>query len=141
MKKRFDKMQVPKAGRRLVLCSDHVADLLNLDQKFANQYYDYGEGRVLKLYGFEIYEYEQNPSYSTAGAKLSFGAIAGADEYEASIAFYAPNIAKKTGMTKQYFAKSDTDPENQTNKLNYRHYFIAMPKRDRYIGAILSAKV
>lgn len=140
MKKRFDKMQVPKIGRRLVLCSDHIADLLNLDQKFEKQYYDYGEGKVLKLYGFEIHEYEQNPHYSEAGEKMAFGSIPSDTEFEASVAFYVPNIAKKTGKTKQYFADAKTDPENQTNKLNYRHYFIAMPKRARYIGAIVSDK-
>ena len=35
LKRLFDKNKVPKAGRILVLCSDHIADLLENDQKFA----------------------------------------------------------------------------------------------------------
>lgn len=140
LKKKFDKMQMPKSGRRLVLSADHIADLLQNDQKFENQYYNYLDGKIRNIFGFEIYEYISNPYYTAStGAKLSFGAVPtdGAD-FEASVAFYVPNIAKKTGKTKQYFADSKTDPENQTNRLNYRHYFICMPKRARYIGAIIS---
>ncbi len=142
LKKKFDDMQCKNDGRRLVLCSDHVSDLLNTDQKFADQYYNYTTGKIANLYGFQVYEYIENPVFgATSKEKLSFGAIPAVGDYQVSVAFYAPNIAKKTGKTKQYFADAKTDPENQTNKLNYRHYFIAIPKRAKYIGAIMSAKV
>jgi hypothetical protein len=133
-------MQIPKSGRRLVLCSDHIADLLQNDQKFENQYYNYLDGKIRNVFGFEIYEYLANPYFKTStGAKLSFGSVpVEGEDFEASVAFYAPNIAKKTGKTKQYFADSKTDPANQTNRLNYRHYFICVPKRARYLGAIIS---
>lgn len=141
LKKKFDKMQCPKEGRRLVLCADHIADLLDNDQKFENQYYAYKAGTINDIFGFQVYEYIANPSYDgTTNKKLSWGAIPTDADFEVSVAFYAPNIAKKTGKTKQYFADSKTDPENQTNKLNYRHYFIMLPKRKKYIGAIMSAK-
>ena len=39
LKDKFDKMKIPVQGRRLVLCSDHVNDLLLTDQKFKDQYY------------------------------------------------------------------------------------------------------
>lgn len=142
LKKRFDKLEIPKSGRRLVLCADHIADILENDQKFADQYYNYLTGKVKNVYGFDIYEWEANPYYNaTSGQKLSFGAVpTDGEDFEASFAFYAPNIAKKTGNTKQYYADSKTDPENQTNRINYRHYFIAIPKRAKYLGAIISAK-
>jgi hypothetical protein len=139
LKKAFDVAQVPLSGRRLVLCPDHVADLLNRDQAFANQYYNYTSGKIANLFGFEVYEYVANPMFNAAtGAKASFGSIPTGGVYQASVAFYVPNVAKKTGLTKQYFADSKIDPENQTNRLNYRHYFIACPKRKMYIGAIAS---
>ena len=142
LKKKFDKMQCPKDGRRLVLCSDHVSDLLNNDQKFENQYYAYKQGTINDIFGFQIYEYNGNPYISSSTSqKLSWGAIPSDTDFEASVAFYAPNIAKKTGKTKQYFTDSKTDPKNQTNKLNYRHYFMMIPKRKKYIGAIMSAKI
>lgn len=142
LKKKFDKMQCPKEGRRLVLCADHIADLLENDQKFENQYYAYKAGTINDIFGFKIYEYIANPTFdSTTKKKLSWGAVPTDNDFEVSVAFYAPNIAKKTGKTKPYFTDAKNDPENQTNKLNYRHYFIMLPKRKKYIGAIWSAKV
>ena len=76
-KHKLDKLKVPAQGRRLVLCSDHIEDLLRQDQKFANQFYNYTTGKIANLYGFEVYEYSRNPVYTTAGAKKSFGAVAG----------------------------------------------------------------
>ncbi|MDL2314771.1 hypothetical protein LJC16_00750 [Bacteroidales bacterium OttesenSCG-928-C19] len=142
LKKAFDLAQVPAKGRRLVLCPDHIADLLNQDQVFANQYYNYTTGKIANLYGFEVYEYVAMPYFDGGtGIKKSFGAIPSSNDFMASVAFYAPNIGKKTGITKQYYAKAENDPENQTNRLNYRHYFIAVPKRKAYIGAIYSATI
>ncbi|MBR0165279.1 MAG: hypothetical protein IJQ13_00155, partial [Prevotella sp.] len=34
-----------------------------------------------------------------------------------------------TGSTKMYWSPAETDPEYQRNKVNFRHYFIAMPKK------------
>lgn len=53
LKKLFDKNKVPKARRCLVLCSDHIADLLENDQKFVNRYHNYASGKVSKLYASE----------------------------------------------------------------------------------------
>ena len=142
MKKKFDVLQVPLAGRRLVLSPDHVADLLLQDQVFAHQYYNYTSGKIANLLGFEVYEYVANPQFNAGtGQKASFGSIPAANDFQASVAFFAPNVAKKTGLTKQYFADSKTDPKNQTNQLNYRHYYIACPKRKMYYGAIISDTV
>lgn len=139
LKKKFDVLQVPLIGRRLVLSPDHIADLLSQDQVFAGQYYNYTSGKVLNLFGFEVYEYVANPNFNaTTGTKKSFGSIPGMGDYQASVAFYVPNVAKKTGLTKQYFKDSKIAPSTQTNQLNYRHYFIACPKRAMYLGAIIS---
>ena len=73
MKKRFDLMSVPTEGRRLVLCPEHIADLLEMDQKFAEQYYNYASGRISMLYGFEVYEYVAGPVSNLTGAKHGSG--------------------------------------------------------------------
>jgi hypothetical protein len=148
LKKKFDILQVPLEGRRLVLCPDHVADWLEQDQAFANQYYQAADGKITKMYGFEIYESVASPYFASAitgenpvpATKKSFGSVTAAGDFQASVAFYVPNVGKKTGLTKQYFAEAKGDPENQTNRLNYRHYFIALPKQNRYIGALISGK-
>ena len=66
MKKKFDVAKIPVTGRILVLCSDHVNDLLNTDQKFADQYYNYTSGKIANMYSFEVYEYGENPFYNTS---------------------------------------------------------------------------
>lgn len=134
-----DKAGMPQMGRRLVLCSDHWNDLLADRGYFADAFVDYKNGKVLNVLGFEVYEYLGNPYYNTAGTtKLAWGATPTAGQYQASFSFVPENIAIKTGMTKQYFKDARNDPENQTNLLNYRHYFIVLPFQTRYLGAITS---
>jgi len=141
MKKKFDVLQMPMMGRRIVLSTDHWNDLLLDRERFGDNFSNYRTGAVAPMVaGFEIHQYVANP-YFTGLVKKAYGAAPIAGDYQASVAFYVPNIAKKTGMTKQYFAESAKDPESQTNKLNYRHYFIAVPKRAKYIGAIGSGAV
>jgi len=136
LKAKFDKLRIPTQGRRLVLCSDHVNDLLMIDQKFADQYYNYTTGKIANLYGFAVYEFANNPYYSTAGVKCALKSTTG---YQASFAFYTPRVFKATGSTKMYWSAAETDPEYQRNKVNFRHYFICMPKLADAIGAIYSA--
>lgn len=138
MKAAFDALGVPVKGRRLVLCTDHVNDLLLMDQKFADQYYNYKSGRISNLYGFDIYEYGNCPLYATNGTKKAIGTSPETGEFQASFAFVVENTFKATGSTKMYYSEAKTDPQHQRSLLNYRHYFIALPKKQRAIGAIRS---
>ena len=139
LKRALDNLKVPAAGRRLVLCTDHVNDLLETDQRFKEQYnIDRGNGTVGRQYGFDIYEFANNPLYTTAGQKKAVGASAGTGEFQCSFAFYVPRVFKATGSTKMYFSEAATDPEYQRNKINFRHYFICMPKKADAGGVIRS---
>ncbi len=138
LKKKFDVMQVPTEDRRLVLCPDHVNDLLMQDQKFAEQYYNYTTGKIANLYGFQVYEFVNNPVYKATGTKVAFGTAAGANEFQASVAFYGKMTFKATGSTKMYYSEAKTDPENQRSLINFRHYFIVLPKKKEAIAAIMS---
>ncbi|MDR0603578.1 MAG: hypothetical protein LBG80_04655 [Bacteroidales bacterium] len=144
LKKKFDTAKIPLSGRILVLCPDHVNDLLENDQKFAEQYYNYTTGKISNMYGFELYEYVDCPYYRRTGSgpytypKLAFGATITAADSQASVAFYAPRMMKATGSTTAYLSEAKTDPLNQQNLLNYRHYFICLPLKDEAIGAIVS---
>lgn len=126
----LDKLRVPADKRRLVLCSDHVNDLLMADQKFKEQYnLNQTDGRIGRLYGFDIYEFGNTPLYTVAGKKKAVGALAEAGEFQCSFAFYVPRVFKATGSTKMYYSEASTDPEYQRNKINFRHYFICMFKK------------
>lgn len=138
LKREFDKMQVPVDGRRLVLCPDHVHDLLLQDQKFAEQYYNYTTGKISNLYGFDVYEYVNNPIYKQDGTKVKFATAAGENEFQASVAFYRKNSFKASGSTKMYYSEAKTDPQNQRSLINFRHYYVVLPKRKEAMGAIIS---
>jgi hypothetical protein len=137
LKRALDKLKVPAEQRRLVLCPDHVNDLLLTDQNFREQYnVDRTTGKVGSVYGFEVYTYVDTPVYTTEGKKKDLGVAAEAGEFNCSFAFYVPRIFKATGSTKMYYSEASTDPEYQRNKINFRHYFIAMPKKED-AGAVM----
>lgn len=141
LKKAYDKLKVPSAGRVLVLSPDHVSDLLLTDQKFAEQYYNYTTGKIVNMYGFEVYEYADNPYFKQDKTKLAFGAVPAAGEFMASVSFYAPRMMKASGSTKTYISVAADSPTTQENLVNFRHYFIALPLKNEAIGAIASASV
>jgi len=139
LKGKFDVMKVPISGRILVLCNDHVNDLLDSDQKFADQYHNYTTGKISNLYGFEVYEYADSPYYTVSTkTKLAYGAVPAGTERQASVAFYAPRMMKATGSTTTYYSEAKTDPANQQSMINFRHYFICLPLKNEAIGAIVS---
>ena len=138
LKDKFDKLKVPTAGRRLVLCTDHVNDLLTLDQKFADQYYNYTTGKIANLFGFEVYEFVNCPYYTSAGVKQ---AVDSKEGVQASVAFYVPRVFKATGSTKMYYSDSQTDPLNKRNLISFTQRFVCLPKKADAFGAIYSASV
>lgn len=130
LKEALDNLKVPASNRRLVLCPDHVNDLLRSEQTFREQFnINRNAGTVGNLYGFDIYTYGDTPLYTTAGKKKAVHAEASAGEFQCSFAFYVPRVFKATGSTKMYYSEASTDPEYQRNKINFRHYFIVMPKK------------
>lgn len=130
IKKTMDKLGIPAEGRRLVLCNDHVNDLLETSEAFEKQYnINRTDGTLGRLYGFDIYEYVNTPIYAKNGEKKDVGATAGTGEFQCSFAFYKQRVFKCTGETKMYYSEAKNDPQHQQNLINYRHYFIAMPKK------------
>ncbi len=139
LKESLDKLKVPAAGRRLVLCSDHVNDLLLTEQTFKEQYnINRTDGIVARLFGFDVYENDSNPLYSSSGSKETFGATSSAGDFECSFAYLPQRVFKATGSTKMYWSGAENDPEYQRNKVNFRHYFIAMPKKAGSVGVLRS---
>ncbi len=138
LKKAFDDLHIPIQGRRLVLCPDHINDLLLNDQKFKDQYYNYATGKIANLYGFEVYEYSANPFYKTTGTKVAFGAATTATDFQASVAFHKDRCFKATGTTKMYYSEGKNDPQYQRSLIAFRHYFIVLPKKKDAQAAMMS---
>jgi hypothetical protein len=134
-KKVLDKLLVPKEGRILVLCPDHVADLLNEDRTFQTQYHNATDGVLAKsYYGFKTYESTYNPTY-TAGAKVAFGAADGAQV--ASIIMHDKITFKATGTVTRFARNMENDPENRAHTIGFRLHFIGVAIRDEGIAALI----
>lgn len=138
MKRALDKAKVPLDGRRLVLCPDHINDLLEQDQQFANQFYQYETGKITNMYGFEIFQFVNTPYYTNAGQKVAVGTTPAATDRQASFAYYLPRVFRASGGLKMYYRDAQTNPQYQRNEINFRHYFICMPKKEDANVAIYS---
>ena len=142
LKKAFDKWKTPKKDRILVLCPDHVQDLLAVSETFARQYnLDNEDGRVGRLYGFDIYEYTETPAYTVASkTKLAFGAIAGSGTAPASVAYHSKSCMRATGSLTIYESLAKNDPIHHRNLYNVRQRAICAPLRSKEcLAAIISA--
>ena len=140
LKKAFDKALIPKEGRILVLCADHVADLLEQDQKFSTQYYNYESGAISRLYGFEVYEYDQCPYFNTTTKKkLACGARPGDGDAQSSVAFTTKRVMRADGSTKTYLQEAAANPTTQENLFSMRTYTLCLPLKAEGLGAIVSA--
>ncbi|TAG31887.1 MAG: hypothetical protein EAZ35_02225 [Sphingobacteriia bacterium] len=131
----------PRDGRRLILCNDHINDLLSEDQKFADQYYDSTDGRIFKRFNFEFFESSTNPFYNAAAkTKLAYGAVPVAGTHtEASVYFHISRLVQGKGFTKNYLSQSAQDPLQQRNLYNVRHYDIVTRYRNEGVSVIASA--
>lgn len=143
LKKLWDDALIPQGNRRLVLCTDHVLDLVGQNQTFEKQYYDYTTGKIANMFGFEIYEFVAMPFYNVATkVKLSYGGVAVSGTHnKASVAFHVQRVGQAFGFTKAYMSESKNDPLMQRNLLNYRHYDVVLPLRNEAIAAIVSGVV
>lgn len=143
LKAKLDAKENPVDGnaRVLVLSTDHVNDLTLVDQKFKDQYYNRADGKVYNQLGFDIYDYQGMPYYTTGGAKVSFGATPGGTDKQASVYFNLARAAKADGWIKTYLSEASKDPEMQRNLFSARHNFIILPTRTEARGAIISGTV
>ena len=138
LKKHFDQMKTPKTDRILVLSSEHVNDLLATEQKFREAYnINQTEGKIARLYGFDIYEYDGVPSYTSAGNKKQWGANAAAGDKQASVAFHAGSMMKANGSVQFYFSEAQKDPLYHRNLVNFRKWGICLPLKAKYTRAAI----
>lgn len=142
LKRAFDNQKIPADNRVLVLCSDHYNDLLDDaigKTAFNGQFSDEVGGLLnARLYGFKVYWYVDAPYITVSSlTKKSFGAVPAAGDFQASVAFYAPDMFRASGMTKNYADEPGT--QQQAWFYNVRHNYIVLPRKERAIAAIVSA--
>jgi hypothetical protein len=137
LKKKLDKLRVPKKGRVLVLCSDHVADLLIEDKTFNTRYQDTAGGVISKnFYGFEVYESTYAPTYN-AGTKEAFGVAVPLGK-EASIVFHRTLTVKAPGTAERYAVDKANNPKYRRHEIGFELHWVCVAIKDEGTAAIIS---
>jgi hypothetical protein len=138
LKHRLDLLDVPMAGRILVLHPDHSAALLDLDNSFKDKYTNTKTGEVINHFGFKLYEDSYSPYRSNSNAKLAWGAVPSATDRASSTFFYAPRAVKARGTLQFFYRLAENDPENRRTVAGYRLYHVVIAKDNTGFGAIVS---
>jgi len=140
LKKKFDILGLPKIGRVLVLCPDHVNELLLTSQMFKDQYHNIASGTIIPmLFGFEIHEYTTTPVYNTGFTKIALGTTPAATDRSASVAYYNPYIWQARGSVEAFLSEANKDVLNKRNLCSFNMYYKCQPKIANYgVGAIVS---
>ena len=138
LKEAFDSADIPLESRFLVLHPSHVSDLLTVDVKAFKDITDIVNGQPKKFAGFGILQFSKPAYYATATLeKLAFGAVPGAGDSFCSFAFHGDEVMKADGEVYMYIREDD--PEERGTIVGFDKRFIAMPIRNKGIGAIVSA--
>ncbi len=138
LKKKFDDMKAPKKGRVLVLGNQHISDLLSISEVFQNQYQNIAQGKVLNLYGFEVFEYINTPLFDDTFVKKAYGTAPAGTDRESSFAFLSSEMFKAQGSIEAFLQEAKDDVLNKRNLLSYNLRFVALPKKQRAIAAIVN---
>lgn len=139
LKERFDDALIPLEERYIILHPKHVTDLLLEDVKLFKQLTDIVDGEPVKFAGFGCFQFPFMPTYEGTGdtfKKVAFGNEETAQF--ASVAFQAKEVMRADGEIYMY-ARYD-DPEERGTIVGFDKRFVAMPIRNKGIGAIVSSQ-
>ncbi len=135
----FDRADIPASGRVLVLCPEHRQDLLNEDRALFKAFGELRSGQILPLYGFDVYVYNRNPLYTTAGAKKAFGSVAvPATDCYASVVYHESEVMIAEGTLDVFFRPKNINTEGRADELGLQMFHIGTSIRNKAIGAIYS---
>jgi len=141
LKERYDGVDIPLEDRYLVLHPSHLSDLILLDVKAFKDIADFKNGLPNRLAGFNILQFSKPAIYDfTTKVKKSFGTVLVPEtDTFSSFSFHGEEVMKADGTVKMYDRKDD--PEQRATIVGFDKRFIAVPIRNKAIGAILSTKV
>lgn len=141
LQEKMNKKGINKNGRVLLLCDEHVSDLLEEDRKFYTQYHNHTEGAISKkYYGFIIYEESKTPEYNdTTLAKLAYGSQT--TGRKSSVIFHKGTTAKAVGSVERFARSAAENPERRENTIGFRVWHIIVTYGVEGSAAIISGKV
>lgn len=140
LKNRFDIAEIPLVNRYLVLSPEHTTDLLLEDIKLFKDLTNMKNGVPFNFAGFNILQFSRPPKYAINPEtglleKVAFG-VETASKMFCSFAFQADEVMVADGET--YMYSSQDDPGLRGTIVGFDKRFIALPMRNKGIGAIVS---
>ncbi len=139
LKRRFDMLDIPLDKRFLVLDPRHTEDLILQDMDSFKNITDFVNGKPRRFAGFNILEFTRNPLYNSDNLeKIAFGATKEANHTFCSFAFYGDEVMKADGNVKMY--DKIVDPQQRATIVGFDKRFVALPIRNKAIGAIVAKK-
>lgn len=140
LKTKYDNVDYPLDKRYLVLDPLHVEDLILEDLKTFKDIVDLTDGQPKRFAGFNMLQFTKNPKYNISTMqKLPWATIPDANTVTSSFSFYGDEVMKADGNVGMY--QTLRDPKERATIVGFDKRFIAMPIRNKGIGAILSSKV
>lgn len=140
LKRRFDELDIPLEKRFLVLEPRHTEDLILHDLVAFKDVTDFVNGTPKRFAGFNMLAFTKNPMYNNnTGQKIPFGSVLTGDAVFSSFAFSSEEVMKADGTINLYERKDD--PELRGTVIGFDKRFIALPIRNKGIGAIVSTKI
>ena len=138
LKRRYDDLDIPKDDRYLVLDPKHTEDLILLDTKSFKDITDFKNGKPSRFAGFNMLEFSKNATYNPAdNTKYAFGSVNAGSH--SSFSFHKEEVMKADGVVKMY----DTieDPKERATIVGFDKRFIALPIRNKGLGALVAGTV
>lgn len=135
LKERYDNAMIPLEGRYLVLNPSHVTDLILFDAKNLGNLTDLQNGKPKRFAGFNILQTASTPKYNSSLQKIAFD---GEEEGNfCSFSFHSDEVMKADGDVFMY--ARENDPAERGTIVGFDKRFIALPIRNKGVGAIVSA--
>lgn len=139
LKKKLDKLLVPKKGRVLVLCSDHATDLLVEDLTFKTRYQNTETGKITSnYYGFEVYESTYAPTFHN-NEKEAFDVVA--QGKEVSVVFHRQYAVKAPGTAERYAIDKSQNPKYRRHEIGFELHWVCVAIKDEGTAVIQSGTV
>lgn len=138
----FDSVDIPLEDRFLVLSPEHATDLLLEDIKLFKDLTNIKDGKPFNFAGFSMLQFSKMPKYeinstSKVLEKVAFGAETTSTQF-CSFAFHADEVMKADGEMFMY--ANENDAKERGTIVGFDKRFIAVPMRNKGIGAIVSGK-
>ena len=133
-----------KDGWYMVLCDDHVTDLIK-DRANTNNnrdiVIDTKTGKLIRFYKIKFFENNDCPYYDNAGTLKSYGSTPISTDQKASIFFYAPNTVYHVESVEvlKKERKNDTRSKDPKSEMRLHCYGLCDKKQEHGFGAIISA--